>query len=728
MDSGGSDGEFEHLMRGSRIDDEEDVRGSLLGKGSGEKVENGTKNRPLYKFGVGMVLYFEFVKFSIVLCVVCSLVWVTGFVLFLVTKSADGKVADWWTTPHLFLSSISAIMVAIGSVAFQHRQKSIWSKILSNKDTIVSRSVLVSSPAFRGSLSLVPRGADLAKFFSEKYGPVENVLMFLDIGRLVRLRRMRFDLRKTSAKAEYEHQQWRPRKGWFSRMFCCRQCRRMAHKAGEKQQDRYQRWMDRLDAKILEEEETHQVESIGCAIITFGSEADARALLLDNSNRNLLEKHYAHTPRSPSLDDEDDIGFNFAAQEIHKRGGMSCLDKVLKRREDEEESYSLAKPDHARMWWFAPSMLCNARFGDDLDPIYVRHPPDPDDIDFEALQADVDLGYPSAIRRVCFYCLGAAVLCTGIFCGSILSTIDNAGLFGGGPFEDSFFIAFLVGLGCAGLYIFPYILPERPFTTYSLSNLELFRCSYFFILAGFVGYIFPQLLTTSHHAYLTVGVWAILLFQLSSTLVSVCYRNGTKGNKNVFPLGMASAECVVSLTLTFALVPWYPYLLMTTSIFHWIRYFSEKRKVLQGRWPDTPHYGPDVSVSVGNRIPFIAFIAIFPCTLQCILVAKHSMPIFAVVSSGILFAFWCIWVWASKTQSLFFKYPIIGSKTYNPKGNRTSEPVQTGVVNISFGTDESPFEAGLGTSQSIHDDIKKDTYRLPRFHGAAPEQARPQVL
>jgi len=644
----------------------------------------------LFAHGVGIVLYFEMCWF---LCMLYLLCLVSFLVEWLIHRKLDHA---WWTLFHPWAVFGSITILCASTVLYQQKQLRIWSAVMKVCSTVSSRSVLVSSPALLGTLSLVPSGQEIATFFSERFGPVDNVLVLLNIGKLVKLWRLRKELEFLCLQTEKENQRWRPLLGFLARLSCCRTARYMAKKAGEMKRDRYERWIASIDSKVQDEIEMQQVDSLGCAVVTFVRPQDAVYVLEEN---------------------EDQITFKNEPEDFN----------VIHYEESENSSEAGSPEDHAYSWWFSPSVLSKTRFGDDKQPMFVRIAPEPDDINFEGFHKDITPSLPSMRRMVLIGVLSIGCFLTGIAAGFLVEEFSFS------LWTSFVFVIFLVLLRLllffTSMSVGLSILPPIMFATFSLEQREKFRLGYIFVSLLVLGFIFGIIQTLVSSSETVVLLFLLVTsYQMVSLVMAFLLPKlmshrfyGVLDGCNL-PLGYFYAETISSAMLSFIVLSWAPHVLLSSLILHFSHYVALKSLVLSFPEPVTPRYGPEISISAVNVLPRIAWIscgfAVYKTYSDNVGYPGVALGIWAIVT-----VFASGWHWASQSQNFLFRYPSVGNDINKEvksglRDNGTGIPIRQdhreAKVDISFESGQTTnWQAGLSTRQMYSSTIKRDSYMLP---------------
>ena len=178
----------------------------------------------------------------------------------------------------------SAIILCVVCWLYMSRLRRAWGAALSRNATDVSRrSVLVTSPALRGLLPLVPDKDEVAAHFEWRFGPVTDVLLVHDNGRMLHLRRRAALIRQKAKSIERRANLLRPLRG-IGTLWLCRTCRRLASWAGENQLARLRLELERV-VDLIHAEAGREPEAVGVAIVTFASARAAETALRGTAGR-----------------------------------------------------------------------------------------------------------------------------------------------------------------------------------------------------------------------------------------------------------------------------------------------------------------------------------------------------------------------------------------------------------------------------------------------------------
>ncbi|GBG31988.1 Hypothetical Protein FCC1311_082132 [Hondaea fermentalgiana] len=573
-----------------------------------------------------------------------------------------------------------SLLLIVLTIIFYRDTRQHW-----EVDGVAARSVLVSCPAFQGSVGLVPDGPRLADFFAEKYGPVDNVLTLLDIGQIVRLRRLRNELRAMSRAAEREQQRWRPLHGVVPRLLCCRMCRRMARRAGDRRQDRYRRWMENIDEKLARLESTHHVEALGCAVVTFERTVDAKAVLRDS-----LE--YIHMA-GLGEEDEDAIFFDDEPSSLLREGASLQSPRPGLGSAGAPQG---TQRDHAERWWFPPSRELRSKFGEDMQPIFVRSAPAPEDINFEAMRPDVDFGRQTKLRSFVIIFSCALLVLVGLIVGAAAQPFHVQ--------ETTSFAEALLGAAAAlalyALLILPHpdqgLLPERPVLTFSQEHGERFRVSVLLALC----FLTSLALSAQARSGMRVLVIASLVFEavsISRALARLFSKamhqsappamgtrtqsgTGSAASNTLAPppLALMHAEAcmLVILPALASSSPW------GTTVLAWAAFGSIARLFIEdfiARLSRThnaaalasshvaPQLGPNVAVIALRLLAKLACIVVMlPTLLHLLASADTFVPydtidgralFFSMLMCGLSLAFVLAWVYMETARPALFRSP-----------------------------------------------------------------------
>mmetsp|Transcript_4366 Transcript_4366/g.9428 ORF Transcript_4366/g.9428 Transcript_4366/m.9428 type:complete len:860 (-) Transcript_4366:372-2951(-) len=676
------------------------------------------------------------------------------------------------TGPLLRPAGLSLLLVIFTLVYYRDTRES-W--VL---EGVAERSILVSCAAFQGSLSLVPDGRAVADFFAEKYGPVENVLMLLDVGKLIRLGRLRSELRNMANAAERDQQRWRPLHGIVPRLPCCRVCRRMARRAGDRRQDRLRRWTERIDERLADLENTHQTESLGCAIVTFECAKDAHAVMRDSINAWGADAEedeflFFHSDDDDELDDVEataKIGAHGDDTVSNPRHVVSEDSEVVRGLRPSLRSPRLGlgsagKPkgiqrDHARRWWFTTPRELRSYFGE--EPVFVRSPPPPSDLNFEVMQPDTDFGRAGPLRITVIGIFASFFILLGLALGSSQrlplayeDEIAKAGASTG--FE------FVVGiLGAITLYFALFlplpsfrILPERAHLTFSQVHADHFEISTLFVLL----FIVSMSISALGQGVNCVTYAITIVFQLTS-LLRASWRlvrrvtvSSVKGNLQ----GVAQAEAFALVALPAFVCTSYTSVLVWAAIGLCVRLLIEdaiawritKALTTEEIAANSSHLSPNIAVSSLYALSVMACLVVALPTVLHVSVGKDFFTspsadaralYLATLMSGLSFAFLLACTYVEYVRPARSRAPPETTYSFMEEDNFPESPVTKGVpsmspagsssttsVSIAFGSDTGNPVMRTGSSfsspSSIHDP-QEEIYRIPQRHDFL-ENSRP---
>ena len=776
--------------------------------------------------GVGVVLYFEQCAAMITLLLLSGLAYALEWALDLFLQWRAAAAAASSTSA----GQLGATLVGDAASAFLARPASanaarlggacvqaglllaaavrlhvsaceLWSRAYAG--SVQGRSVLVSSRALRGSMALVPPGREVARVLSQRYGKVDNVLTLFDIGRLVLLRRLRLELRRARDSTERDVYRYRPKRGPLPRLVCCRQCRRLARQAGERAQDKLERSAERLEALIVREEETHQVEAMGCVVVTFCDAADARALLRDTresardsfapftvesaepaarmepgARRDSSGVVAAADSRANELDAEEALAGPAAQaqqqqqqQQQQRRprrhhsnmwypgywrqcceAGLAMWEGRLGRavlalaaetfccccsrcastsasgsrahdRERDDDGDPVVdeddgERDHAAEWFFSPSMRSRAPFGEDDEPLFVRPPPESDDLDFEALQPGAPLGAPSLCRRLANACARGVAFALGLGAGVALVALDSAEAAAhGGQAQHERTLALAsaaAAVAAFGAMLLPLTLalglqlpllaswwPQRAFATGSLRHAEQLRSGRALFTAALLGALLPLLFwelaaapagagagsrTQSSFARAArpeLAAMAVVGFALAAALPAALFPAGSlfrqsRGLKTQSPslaLGALTGWAVCSFSAATLVAPFCPAAAPLTAGAMAIRYLREKQIVLAFEQPQAPRLGPEVALEAAGWLPALAAASAVLPTVWTLLARSASMllpslpgeapgaprpiTIREAAAFAVSLASLAVAAWWSRMPGGLFRYPVL---------------------------------------------------------------------